>query len=464
MNARRVAGAGGVARALPRRAEPGRQDESARVARLHAYARGASGSLEDFIAIAQAAARLCDAPSAMISLLDQGHWWNLAASGWDGPARGLRRGSLCERTCLQGGLLEVADAHADRRWDAEPLVAAPPHVQFYAAVPITTADGITLGALAVLAPAARLLAPGQKSALARLAALAMALLEARASTRSGMLAALVERSGDEIYLVDMLTLRLVFASETARQRLGYGAEQLASLRAPALSPAYQRAMFLSLRQLAQPGLGGYHALETHHLRADGVGYAVEMRVQAGLDRDCALWRAVLDDLLRAGCQAHSMREAVGQFTGGAMPQPMDAVAVIARALVAVRAALPEQVGLTFDSALDAAPLLADPAQVELVVADLCSNVRASIEGAGAIAVRLAGAPATPGYLWLQVGGSGCAIAPPGQGRGVRLSTVLAAVSLLRGELQVDSAPGGGTRVNLYLPLATAIPTGLAATI
>lgn len=520
MNApRRMAG---VIRPAPRLADVRCRDESVRVARLHAYARGASGALDHFSAIAQAAADLCGTPSAMISLLDQGHWWNLAASGWDGPARGQRRSSLCERTCRLDALLEIADTRAERCWDAEPLVAAPPHVRFYAAVPVVTADGITLGTLAVLAPSAWQLAPGQKRALERLAALTMALLEACASARPGMLAALAERNGEEIYLVDMLTLRLVFASETARQRLGYCPERLAGLRAPALSPAYQRDLFIHLRQLARPGLGGYHALETQHLRADGGGYAVEMRVQAGLDRDCTLWRSVLDGLVQAGRHAQAVREAVGQVAGsvtsdlnaalgvitdhaellvqrlpcglagqqqldrilgatvqarglvsrmaafagvdGAAAQPMDAVVVVTRALAAVRAALPARVGLTFDSALEAAPLLADPAQVELVVANLCGNVRESIHGAGAIAVRLAGAPATPGYLWLQVGGSGCASAPRGQGRGQLLSAVLAAVSLLRGEIQVDSTPGGGTRINLYLPLAPGIPTGLVATI
>jgi signal transduction histidine kinase len=421
--------AAGRAASGARLVEARRRDETARVARLHTYARGASGALDDFSAIAQAAAHLCDTPSAMILLLDQGHWWNLASSGWDGPARGPRRGSLCERTCLLGGLLEIADARAERCWEAEPLVSAPPHVRFFAAVPIVTADGVVLGVLAVSAPSARRLAPGQKSALARLAALAMALLGARASARSGMLAA--------------------------------------------------------------------------------------------VDRDCELWRAVLEDLLQAGREAKAMREAVGQLAGGvasdlsaalgvitgqaalladrhpcgslgqqqleqilgasvrardlvsrmetfarldgAAPQPVDAVAVVGRALAAVRAALPERVGLTYHCTLEAAPLLADPAQVELVVANLCSNAREAIDGVGAIAVRLADAPATPGYLWLQVGGSGGGIAPRGPGRGLELPAVLAAVSLLRGEIQVDSTPGGGTRVNLYLPLAIGIPPGLAAT-
>ncbi|MBY0241313.1 MAG: GAF domain-containing protein [Burkholderiaceae bacterium] len=462
-------------------AQASRRDEAARVARLHAYARGASRALDDFTMIAQTAATLCGTPGAMISMLDQGHWWNLASSGWEGPVRGLRRGSLCERTCMLGGLLAIADARAEACWDAEPLVQGPPHVRCFAAVPIVTADGLVLGMLAVAAPSPRLLGHAQKSALQRLAMLAMALLELRASARPGMLAALVDRSGDEIYLVEMPTLRLVFTSETARERLGYGPERLAALRAPALSVAYQRPLFMHLRQLARPGLGGYYALETEHMRADGAVYAVQMRAQAGLDHDGTLWSAMLKDLLQAAAQGQGMREPPWQPAGatlqgrdlvsrmatfaglgGGAPQPIDAVAVLERVLAGLRAALPAEVGLTFESALELAPLLADPAQLELLVSSLCSNMLESIDGIGAMTVHLAGAPTSPGYLWLRVSCDGEVLAPLGPDRGQGLPVVLAAVSLLRGEIQVDSNPGGGVSFNLYFPFAFGIPTGLAA--
>ncbi len=66
-----------------------------------------------------------------------------------------------------------------RRGASQRLVAGAPHARFIAMLPLACADGMVVGTLTVLDRKPRALAPAQQTALANLAALAMARLEAR---------------------------------------------------------------------------------------------------------------------------------------------------------------------------------------------------------------------------------------------------------------------------------------------
>ena len=80
----------------------------------------------------------------------------------------------------------VPDALADKRFRDHPLVAGPPHICFYAGAAIVSKDGVVIGALAVFDTISREASPREREALANLADLTRARLEARAERRRDM--------------------------------------------------------------------------------------------------------------------------------------------------------------------------------------------------------------------------------------------------------------------------------------
>jgi GAF domain-containing protein len=68
---------------------------------------------------------------------------------------------------------------ADERFRNNPLVAAEPHIRFYAGAPLVTEDGYALGTLCVIDQKPRDMAPDEKEALRALSRLVLAQLEFR---------------------------------------------------------------------------------------------------------------------------------------------------------------------------------------------------------------------------------------------------------------------------------------------
>lgn len=130
--------------------------------------------------LARLAAAVCGAPAAAISFVAADRLWLKAAVGIalaDAP----RQSSFCDSALRGAGLLVVADARADQRFTAMPLVPGGPPVRFYAGAPLTTAEGLPLGTLCVFDTTPR---PGgldeqQGFALEALARQVMAQLELR---------------------------------------------------------------------------------------------------------------------------------------------------------------------------------------------------------------------------------------------------------------------------------------------
>jgi PAS domain S-box-containing protein len=105
-------------------------------------------------AITDFAARLCDAPMAVVSLVGEDRQTFIARHGvpMDGSPRAT---SFCATTMLDRRLLIVPDARSDARFADYALVTGPPHIRFYAGAPLLTPEGAPLGALCVLDPAPR---------------------------------------------------------------------------------------------------------------------------------------------------------------------------------------------------------------------------------------------------------------------------------------------------------------------
>ncbi|MFC7994610.1 PP2C family protein-serine/threonine phosphatase [Streptomyces rochei] len=134
-----------------------------------------------FDRIASLAARLFDAPMATVAIVDTDRVWFKAAHGLDGISETDREPGLCASAILHGEPYVVTDADSDARAFANPLVRSGLGVRFYAAAPITTADGQRLGTVNVLDTRPRQPTDDQLEALKDLAALVMDELELRLS-------------------------------------------------------------------------------------------------------------------------------------------------------------------------------------------------------------------------------------------------------------------------------------------
>lgn len=124
------------------------------------------------------AARTCQTPIALISLIDEHRQWFKAEVGLSLRETPLDC-SICLTTMLQPGTMIVPDLQEDPRFAHNPLVSGEPHLRCYAGAALRTVDGVPLGALCVLDYAPCDLTEDQAAILTLLAQQVMSQLEAR---------------------------------------------------------------------------------------------------------------------------------------------------------------------------------------------------------------------------------------------------------------------------------------------
>jgi PAS domain S-box-containing protein len=136
-------------------------------------------SLDDLTTLA---AHVCQAPIALICLVDDQRQWFKSTVGLSisGTAR---EDSFCAHAILQPDVFIVPDTALDDRFADNPLVRGDPHIRFYAGAPLVTPDGLALGSLCVIDCVPRELTSSQQEALRVLSRQVMAQLELRRQTR-----------------------------------------------------------------------------------------------------------------------------------------------------------------------------------------------------------------------------------------------------------------------------------------
>jgi two-component sensor histidine kinase len=152
--------------------------ESDRLAALRSYRILDTPPEPAFDDLVQLAARACQAPIALISLIDERRQWFKAEVGLGVRETPLDR-SICLTAMLQPELTIVPDLTEDPRFARNPLVTGEPHLRFYAGAVLKTPDGVPLGALCVLDCMPRDLTEEQASTLTVLARQVMSQLELR---------------------------------------------------------------------------------------------------------------------------------------------------------------------------------------------------------------------------------------------------------------------------------------------
>ncbi|MBB5877251.1 diguanylate cyclase [Xanthomonas sp. 3498] len=128
--------------------------------------------------------QLCEAPIALVSLIDERRQWLKASCGLPAGTTGYPRElAFCTYALLSPQLLEIPDTTLDPRFAGNPLVGGAPHLRFYAGMPLVGDQGHSYGTLCVIDIRPRQLDARQREGLQRLARQVTAQLEARRDAR-----------------------------------------------------------------------------------------------------------------------------------------------------------------------------------------------------------------------------------------------------------------------------------------
>lgn len=192
-------------------------------------------------------------------------------------------------------------------------------------------------------------------------------------------------------------------------------------------------------------------------------------------------RRDLEEIMRAAERAAQLTRQLLTFSRSKVLQPevIQPGAVAAAAEAMLRRLVGEDIALITRIAPDAGWVYADPGQLEQVLMNLVVNARDAMQEGGTITIDVAPRPAggsTPGapgdgpHVVLSVTDTGCGMdaatqarifepffttKEKGQGTGLGLATVYGIVKQSGGAITLDSQPGAGTSVHVYLPRVAA---------
>ncbi len=216
---------------------PGLQHEERRLQALRRYDILDTQPEPEYDDIAQLAARMCDVPIALVSLVDRERQWFKANAGLPGVMETERCISFCTFAIEQEHVFVVEDATKDARFATSPLVTGAPFIRFYAGAPIQTEDGFNLGTLCVIDRKPRALTEDQRTSLLALKRQVEMHLRLRLQVRQAeeRNRQLLESSGDAVLLLDEAG-RLLEANPVMERLLGLDSSQLVGCSIKSLAP------------------------------------------------------------------------------------------------------------------------------------------------------------------------------------------------------------------------------------
>lgn len=155
------------------------EHEEARLKVLSMYELLDTLSEEDYDNITRIAAEICETPIALITLIDEERQWFKSRHGIDVKETPREQAFCAHAINAEDEVFVVDDVEQDERFHDNPLATAPPHVKFYAGVPLQSDEGLPLGTLCVIDHQPRQLTDQQRDSLKALARQVMNLLRLR---------------------------------------------------------------------------------------------------------------------------------------------------------------------------------------------------------------------------------------------------------------------------------------------
>ncbi|HQR88288.1 MAG: histidine kinase [Caulobacter sp. 32-67-35] len=124
----------------------------------------------------------CDTPISLISLIDTDRQWFKARVGLDAQET-PRDVAFCNHAIQTPALLVIEDVSLDPRFRDNAFVTGAPGIMAYAGAPLTTVDGLRIGALCAIDTRPKRWTPRELRCLERLSRVAMTMIETRAGAR-----------------------------------------------------------------------------------------------------------------------------------------------------------------------------------------------------------------------------------------------------------------------------------------
>ena len=409
-----------------------------------------SASEKAFDDIVLLATTLCDAPIALVSLVDRERQWFKACVGLE-VQETHRDLAFCGHAILDPAqVLVVEDAALDPRFAYSPLVLGPPYIRFYAGAPIITDSGLALGTVCVIDTQPRQLSERQYLALQALARQAAALLEAR------------------------------LLSKQRAQQLARFQEQFtqAGQNPGEVTPLLQNERCIS-------SLGMLTASIAHDFNnlLQSVSAAFQMtRLRSRRPVDVERFA---ETGLQAVEQGRQLISYLMSSVRGDGPELIciDVTARLHAAQSLMRHSMSEGIDLDFDLAEWGWGVLCVEAQLHAVVMNLLSNARDALKDSGQVRVSTRWVHVEDDlslqqgdYLVVSVSDNGPGMTAvvarqvfepffttkaTGEGTGLGLAQVKDFAIKSGGDARIETAPGAGTTVSLYLRILGCIATSEA---
>ncbi|WP_166727710.1 GAF domain-containing sensor histidine kinase [Mucilaginibacter gilvus] len=146
---------------------------------MHSYQILDSGTEKDYDDLTALAAAICQAPIAVISMVDEKRQWFKSHHGIDTTETPIEHSFCTHAINAPNYVLIVPDAKSDARFSNNPLVNGQPHIIFYAGVALVNSEGFALGSLCVVDHKSRNISAEQLTALTVIAKQIMDKLELR---------------------------------------------------------------------------------------------------------------------------------------------------------------------------------------------------------------------------------------------------------------------------------------------
>ncbi|SKB31172.1 sensor histidine kinase [Daejeonella lutea] len=122
----------------------------------------------DFEDIVAVASKVSGMDVSLINLIDPYTQWTVAKHGLDVDSM-PREESVCQYTIMEDSSFEVADLSKDDRFKDRYYVSGSPNLKYYFGIPLTTKQGVNIGALCVLDPELKTISPDKIEILKLLA-------------------------------------------------------------------------------------------------------------------------------------------------------------------------------------------------------------------------------------------------------------------------------------------------------
>ena len=217
-------------------------EESARLATLREYRILDTPGEAEFDAITAWARRLFAVPVALVSLIDKDRQWFKSHAGIDAD-QAPRADAFCHYAIRQSeAVMVVPDTLQDPRFKDNPHVTGPQSLRFYAGAPLVTPKGYALGTLCLIDRKPRVFTPHDQELLRFLAEQVMQCLEYRRvrndleemetvyTQTEELQRTMLTDVSEGLMVFDLKTQRVVQASSSAYEILGYSPPRLIGLR------------------------------------------------------------------------------------------------------------------------------------------------------------------------------------------------------------------------------------------